>query len=264
MQCTQCGSVVETDARFCGDCGTKITPSENIPVETANEQAATTIQPAVQTSAAAGAAYDYAEQGKKIGKQFWSFALAALNGPMKASKTVTEADKINGIIAHVLFALLLPLFSYFSLKSVSYGVVNISFDSVVMQPFFFLLIYLAVYTAVVFFVAKLMKVNISYTGVLAKYGVFNVLPAAVLVGAILFSWISATVFSFILFGISLGLFLISSLSVVFSIRDEQAKGMDVYYGLIIANVVMFIIFLVIGDSVVGSLMDQLEEAFWGF
>ncbi|WP_026771835.1 zinc ribbon domain-containing protein [Sediminibacillus sp. JSM 1682029] len=262
MHCTKCGSLNEADAKFCAECGSKIA-SEQLEEnqQPAKEEQAATVEPA----ATAGGSNEYVEKGKEISQQFFGFAKEALKGPMVASRKVTAADTVNGIIAHVLFALLLPLFSYFTAKSFSNGYFTIPFGTTVVQPFIYLLIYLAIYTAVVFGVAKLMKSNLTFLEVMSRFGVFNVLPAAVLLVAVIFSLISATAFSLFLFGVSLVLFLASSLAVIFSVKEDAVEGgIDVYYGLIIANIAMVIIFAIIGDSIVGNLMNELENSFYGF
>ncbi|WP_179107251.1 zinc ribbon domain-containing protein [Sediminibacillus massiliensis] len=264
MHCTKCGSMNETEARFCAECGSKLAsvqPQEG--QQSANLEQAATVEP----EASAGGSYkdnEYVQKGKVISRQFFSFAKEALKGPMVASRKVTGADTINGIISHVLFALLLPLFSYFTAKSFSGGYIPIPFGATVIQPFIYLLIYLAVYTAVVYGVAKLMKANTTFLEVMSRFGVFNVLPAAMLLLAVIFSLMSATTFSLLLFGISLVLFVASSLAVIFSVKEDSvAGGIDVYYGLIIANIAMVIIFAIIGDSIVGNLMNDLENGFYG-
>ncbi|WP_053218246.1 zinc ribbon domain-containing protein [Virgibacillus senegalensis] len=262
MHCTQCGSLNEAEARFCAECGTKLVSGIQQSQQQANhEQAAT-----VETAATAGGSNEYVEKGKVISRQFFfAFAKEALKGPMVASRKVTGADMINGIIAHVLFALLLPLFSYFTAKNFSSGFITIPFGATVVQPFIYLLIYLAIYTAVVFGVAKLMKSNVTFVEVMSRFGVFNVLPAAVLLVAVIFSLISATAFSMFLFGVALLLFVASSLAVIFSVKEDNVSGgIDVYYGLIIANIALVIIFAIIGDSIVGNLIDDLENSFYGF
>lgn len=261
MHCTQCGTQNEANARFCAECGAQMVSTEAYQQQAAGQQAPPIQQAPVQNS------NEFAEKGKSIAKDYFRFFKQSLAGPMAASKQVTADDKINGLITHILFALFLPLFSYFTAGKLlndtmpfgSPADISVPFGSVVVKPMFFLLIYLAVYTAVVLGVAKMMKANISYTEVMTRFGVFNVLPATLLLVAIIFSFMSVTIFSFFLFGAAISLFFVSCIAVIFSVKEEGTGGLDVFYGLLVANIAMGIIFMIIGESIVGNLINQLEN-----
>ncbi|SDK13879.1 zinc ribbon domain-containing protein [Sediminibacillus albus] len=263
MHCSTCGSIMEKDSKFCGECGTQAVQGQAVPQAQAvgeNEFASGHIQ-SEQPTGKAGSFQEneYVQKGKKISKQFFGFALEALKSPMAASRRVTESDKVNGIIAHVLFALLLPLFTYIQAKKLSGGFIDVPFGSMVLQPFLVLLIFLAAYTAVNLGVAKLMKADHSFIEVLTRFGVFNVIPAAVLLVATVFSLLSINVFSFILFGIGVALFAVASFALTFSLKEHSQGGLDVFYGLIVVNVAMTIILLIIGDSIMGNIIEQIEN-----
>ncbi|WP_186579947.1 zinc ribbon domain-containing protein [Aquibacillus kalidii] len=257
MHCTQCGVLNEADAKFCAECGYQVSLSQSAQKQAinANEEIAATQQVDVgQVSNN----MDYAQLGKNVASEFLGFAKKSIASPMKASREVSSEDKVSGIITHVLFALLLPLFSYFAAKGLSAGYIEVPFGAFVVRPFFFLLIYLAVYSAVVLGVSKLMKSQVNYIEVVVRFGVFNVLPVALLLLAVLFSILSVPVFSFILFGTGIGLFFVSCIAIIFSVK-ENGEGLDVFYGLILANIAMSIIFMIIGDSIVGNLINQVEN-----
>ena len=261
MYCSNCGASYEENAKFCGGCGGQL-GGEN--VNGASQQVDQQQVSQKMTAASVeteGVNNEYIEKGKLISKNFFSFAIDAFKGPMSASHKVTDADKINGIIAHLLFAFLLPLFSYITTKNVTtndYFDVPVPFGSVVIQPFIYILIFLGVFTAVNFGVGKFMGAKLSFINVMTRFGAFNVIPAAFLLLAVLFAIISASVLSAFFFFVGLGLFTVSSTSLLFSLKEKATGGLDVYYGLIITNVVMFIFFAVVLMSVMENIMDQMS------
>ncbi|WP_156112548.1 zinc ribbon domain-containing protein [Halobacillus sp. BBL2006] len=269
MYCSQCGALMKEDAKFCGGCGSQLgQESQQVPASTKAHQQQ---QQGTQMSAASVAApkqdSEYVEKAKHTSRQFFYFALQSLKAPLAASKKSNEKDKVNGLIAHVLLAFLIPLFTYFTAKSVNtYGVVEVSFGSVVFQPFFYLLIYLAVFTAVTLGVAKLMKVEVSFLSVMSKYGALNVIPVSLLLLSNLLAILSMNAVSTFLFIVGIGLFMVSNFALLFAINAEKKtnQGIDVYYGLIISNVVMAIFFAIVGMTVVERIMDQLSNSPLGF
>ncbi|MCT2536637.1 zinc ribbon domain-containing protein [Aquibacillus koreensis] len=269
MHCTQCGARNEQDARFCAECGAKMASVETIQQQAAGQDFSEPVQP-TQGQTVESQPNEFLEKSKEIAIDLFAFAKRSFVAPMQASRKVTKDDMVSGIIVHVLFAFFLPLFTYISAVGFAkdmygemYGGVGLPFGSFVFKPFFFLLLYLALYAAVVFGVSKMMKSNVSYIEVVTRFAAFTILPASLLVVAILFSLMSANVFSMILFGAAIGLFFVSSVALVFSVKEENTGGLDVFYGLIITNIAIYIIFLVIGDSIAGNIINQLENMPYG-
>ncbi|MCA0172116.1 hypothetical protein LCD38_09445 [Bacillus sp. RAR_GA_16] len=210
---------------------------------------------------------EYIEKGKLISKNFFSFAIQAFKGPMAASHNVTDSDKVNGIIAHILFAFLLPFFSYVTVKNIptnEFYEIPIPFGSFVIQPFLYILIFMAVFVAVNTGVAKLMRVNLSFMNVMTRLGVLMVIPTAAFVIAVLFAVLSANVISLLFFFIGTSLFTVSSTSLVFSLKQKSTGGLDVYYGLIITTVLMAIFYAIVIAVVVEKFADQMSNLMlWG-
>lgn len=242
--------------KFCGSCGhsmEEVDHQEARKEAENHEVAATTIQ---------GNATDnqYVEKTKVIGKQFYQFAMNVIKEPFRAGKQATEADKVNGMIAHLLFAFLLPLFTYLGAKSLSNGFIEVPFGSSVIQPFFYLLLFIAIYSGVVFAVGKLMKVDMSYFTVVAKFGALNVVPAAMMLLAVAFSVLTLNTLSTLLFAGGIVLYGASSFVIVFLINAEKKdnQGIDVFYGLVITNVIMVILYVIIGMSVMENIIEQFN------
>ena len=212
MYCSNCGASYDEGSKFCGGCGSQIGGgNSNEATQQVNPQQVSQ-QMTAATVTTEPANNEYIEKGKRISKNFFSFAIEAFKGPMSASHKVTESDKVNGIIAHLLFALLIPLFSYTTAKNITtneYYEIPVPFGSVVIQPLLYILIFMAVFIAVNTGVAKLMRVNLSFMNVMTRLGVFIVIPTLLLLIAVVFAALSANFISLLFFFIGLRVYLLS-------------------------------------------------------
>lgn len=259
MQCTQCHAQLEENAKFCTNCGVMVN-DEN----TSETIAANTTELVESNNNSSSQTNDYVEQGKVISKHYWNFIRRALATPYLTSKEVTQQDRINGIITLVLFSILLPLFTYSSIRSLSDGYIVPPFFDVVIKPVFGLILFSALLTLVKFGVAKLMKAHIDFFGVLTTYGTLMVLPTVVAFASLLLSFFSSYGFSMMLFILAISLTSVASMATIFAIKTKapEKSGLDVIYGLLITYLAIAIILLVIGDSVLGSLLNELENMFY--
>ncbi|WP_226037816.1 zinc ribbon domain-containing protein [Aquibacillus saliphilus] len=257
MNCNQCGSTNNKSAKFCGECGTELVSIES---KTDDNQVDSSDQKSGKPAEGLSFESESIEDGNTVAERFLNFVAESVKGPMRASRKVTKDNLISVLITHVLFAITLSLFIYFMSNSFGdtfLGLAQIPFIFVVVTLFFFILIYLAVYTGIVFGIAKIMQVDTSYTQVMVRLGVFIVIPVVLLVLAIIFYLISATTFSFILFGFAVFLFFVSSFLTIFSVMEDSTVGLDFYYGLILTIIAISIILFILGDSVLGNLFDQI-------
>ncbi|WP_157967868.1 MULTISPECIES: zinc ribbon domain-containing protein [Paraliobacillus] len=249
MNCPNCQAPLESDAKFCTNCGVKIDH-----IQTEN----TDTEPVQSTGTAPSQTTDYVQQGKDISKQYWHFIPSALANPFAASKHAGPTNKINGLITLILFSLLIPLFSYISLSSYF----RPPFVEMVVKPFFIFIIFFALLLAVKYGVAKLMKADVSFLNVMTRFGILMVLPTVTALAAVLFTILGVEDFSIILLILSMSLASIASFATVFSIKEKAPAtgGLDVFYGVVLTYVAMAIILLIIGDSI----LYELENSFYGF
>ncbi|WP_079478065.1 zinc-ribbon domain-containing protein [Halobacillus salinus] len=256
MFCTACGSQMKEGVQFCGSCGHAMTES----ADQARREAQVDETAATSSVNRNTPENEYVQKSKEIGSQFYKFALQMLKEPFRAGKSVTEADKVNGIISNVLLAFLLPLFTYLMARSFSSEWVEVPFDLLVLQPFFYLLLFIAIYTVVVFGVGKLMRADVSYMAVVAKFGALNILPVTLMLASVVFSILSLSTLGTLVFAASLILFGASSMTLVFLVHasKEDRRGLDVFYGLVITNVSMAIIYVLIGMSVMENIIEQIN------
>ncbi|SES90296.1 zinc-ribbon domain-containing protein [Oceanobacillus limi] len=261
MHCTQCGAQVDQDSKFCINCGGKINQEHAAASQNEAKNPAHSEQQTKNNKQ-----NQYVEQGKEIGRNYIQFIPQALKRPFTASQKVSESDNINGIITLVLFSLLLPLYTFTIAKKISPDFIEVPFFETVLKPLVFILIFFAILVGIKFGVSKLLNAELSYIRILTIFGSLMVLPTSLLLVSLLFLILSINVFSAILLFVALGLVSISSIATIFSIKTfaRDDKGIDVVYGIIITNIAIGIILLIIGDSIVGNLIDQIQSSLIGF
>lgn len=276
MNCPRCTNPVEEGSKFCTHCGEKVggleqaaTFETEVPSAPRTSGSDTPYVPQPQQPEQRTNLQDnpYVKQGKEISKMYFSFALQALKNPFKLSQTAGERDVTNGIISLVLIALLLPLYSFIGAKKVTRGYIETSFFDVVIIPLFILLIFLLAVTATLFLAAKMMKVNISFKSVMAKFGTISTIPAALFLLATVSMIIGIYVLSGLLVFIGTLAMFLSVTATVFSLKSNQpAGGVDAFYAVFITYFIIIILFLILGESIftamVDNIEDQIESFFW--
>ncbi|MCA1021092.1 zinc-ribbon domain-containing protein [Halobacillus litoralis] len=251
MHCATCGNPLNEDSKFCGKCGASVL---------AEHASASTVE-----AAALPPQKDYTETAKQTGRQFYRFALQALQEPFRASQRADASQRTNGLIALLLLAFLMPFFSYLAARNAAVwtfgdAVPDVFFGVLVLQPFLYQLLFLAVFIAVNLGVGKWMRVEITYMSVLAKYGSLVILPVTGLLAANLFMLLSMNAVGTFFFFVSIALYVTASTALLFSIQSaETAKGLDVFYGVIMTNVAMAFFFLIVMMSMVDRMMGELGE-----
>ncbi|MYL30812.1 hypothetical protein GLW03_13425 [Halobacillus halophilus] len=251
MHCATCGNPLNEDSKFCGKCGASVL---------AEHASASTVE-----AAALPPQKDYTETAKQTGRQFYRFALQALQEPFRASQRADASQRTNGLIALLLLAFLMPFFSYLAARNAAVwtfgdAVPDVFFGVLVLQPFLYQLLFLAVFIAVNLGVGKWMRVEITYMSVLAKYGSLAILPVTGLLAANLFMLLSMNTVGTFFFFVSIALYITASTALLFSIQSGgTAKGLDVFYGVIMTNVAMAVFFLIVMMSMFDRMMGELGE-----
>ncbi|TGB02490.1 hypothetical protein [Halobacillus salinus] len=90
-------------------------------------------------------------------------------------------------------------------------------------------------------------------------------PAVLILVAIIFSILPLNVLSFLFMIAGLLLFGVSTVALVFLIHDlkNDDKGLDVFYGLVITNVSMAIIYVLVGMSAMENIIEQFRYSPFG-
>lgn len=263
LNCNECGRNNQVGAKFCEGCGTKLQViQEGMPsATTAYEETAATVAP--QNPPAAGNSQQYIEKGKVISKLYFSYFMSVLKKPAQTSENIDRSELVNGIITIALFALMIPLMTYFGLKSAvenSFYTPEISFSAVVIKPFFSLFIFLALVGVIIFGAVKLGKSSASLLDVISRLGAFLVVPTALLAVALIISLLGSYWFAlFLVLGL-IGFSFIIPL-IVYSLKREQTSGLDAFYCTFLTYLGIFILFTIIGEQAfqeVESLIDSFN------
>lgn len=263
MNCLKCGHHNDTDARFCESCGANIQAENGTqPKPVMYKEEAAAAQAASTNTGQIGNSQAYIEKTKTVSKLYFSYFLSALKSPVQAAANTGKENLINGIITIVLFALLIPLMSYFALKSAfsSYGggwfTPDISFGAVVIKPLFVLLIMLALVVLIIFGAVKLGKSSAGFLDVLARFGTFLVVPTSFFVLALLISLIGSVYFAFFLLLGLTGFSVVIPL-IIYSYKKQSNGGLDAFYSILLSYIAIAIVFMIIGDAA----LENIEEMF---
>lgn len=282
MTCKNCGAPLESDAKFCTNCGspaeeTTVNESIQASVEQTSEgvnqpnyhesdnQSENKATDSVKQTLSNIQENEYVEKGKVYAVNYFEFAKQALKAPFKTAKKMQSPDiQLHGMTTIGLYSLLMPLLFFFMLQTFN-EYLDIPFFDVVVKPFAIIAIASLVMAGVLFGVGRLMKVNVSYKAVLGAYGSLHALPVALLLLAmILLIFNNYGLISLVL----MFMFLVATtinVSVLFALKGQLKNevGLDVVYGIILSYIALIILVLIIGDSVMGSMMMDIESLFYG-
>ncbi|SDB80919.1 Double zinc ribbon [Pelagirhabdus alkalitolerans] len=235
MQCPNCKTVISEEASFCGECGTPVNKQE-----------------AFDSNAKSN---EFVEQSKAISKAYISYLPNAIKHPYASSKHMTDnkGDMINSIITLLLFSFLIPFFSYVVAHSFYRGLTP-SFWDMTLRPFILITISIAVITAVMFGVIKLMKLNYSFIRVMTTFGTLMVLPTLSVAVSIVLFIIGLQEFSMVVLGFALILFTLSFIATIISLADasDTKPAIDGYYG-----VILTIIGVLIAGQILGEALSEI-------
>ncbi|WP_246041863.1 hypothetical protein [Robertmurraya kyonggiensis] len=208
-----------------------------------------------------GNGQQYLEKGKTISKLYFSYFLSVLKSPVPTAERIGKKELTNGIITIVLFALMIPLMTFFGLKGLledSFYSPDVSFSAVVLKPFFTLVVILALIAVIIFGVIKLGKSPASLLDVISRLGAFLVVPTALLFIALIISLIGSVFFAvFLILGL-VGASLIIPL-IVYSFKREINKGLDTFYCTFLVYIGIAILFVVLGEQAFYEIENMINN-----
>ena len=263
LKCNKCGAICQSGDKFCGECGSNL-ESQAINVSQSAQEETTTTDPTPNNSSAIPQStvnsQEYIDKGKVISKMYFSYFLTMLKKPVFAAANTNKQDLTNGLITMFLFTLFIPLMVFFALKNTLGEYLNVSFYDVVMKPFFVFFIYIVLVVAVLLGVLKIAKSSANFLDVMARLGSFLVLPTAFLAVAFILSLIGSTSCVFFL---SIGLICFSFIIplIIYSYKQEEPRGMDTIYCILLTYVGIAIVFLIVGEQVVQDFIELLDNPY---
>lgn len=250
MNCPQCGSAIEESAKFCANCGAKVETATEAAAAAASElpksSAAQSAQPVQQeTPNQAQSSAGSTANAKNMANDYFSFLWNSLKNPGATAESVNASQKVHGLVTMGILALLVPLLELFTglIYRDSGRSSSFSFDDIfgliadpgkitLMQNFLFSIITFALsmtlIIVVLFLTANLLKVNISFMDVTARFGAFMVIPAAIfilksLIGLVSLFSLANYVNSFAMLGVAVAILY------TFQTFKAKASKLDTFY-----------------------------------
>ena len=166
----------------------------------------------------------------------------------------------HGMATVGLYSFLMPLLLFFIVKRFN-TYMEVSIFDVVIKPFVIMLIVSILMAGVLFGVGRLMRVNVSYKAVLGAYGSLHVLPVALLLLSIILLVFNnyGLITLILVFSFLVTMFI--NVTILFALKSQidEEIGLDVFYGIILSYIALMIIALIVGDSILGSLMGDMEN-----
>jgi len=248
VHCSQCG-YQNQEAKFCVKCGA------NLGGQTAQSTARSTAQPNVQL-----------QKAKQLSKMYFSYFVEVLKNPVRTGQASTADHMANGLITMILFSLVLPLIVFFQIKASArkFGGIfysdhfDVPFGSVVVKPFFFLILIVLMVNSIVFLVLKMGNVTVRYQEVTARFGTFMIPSVTFLVIGLLFTWlrIGGGALGWVI-GIGIFSWFVAICFTIYSFKRDHTSGLDAYYAVVITYAASILILYLFGDSLLGSLLKDL-------
>ncbi|TVY01287.1 hypothetical protein [Cohnella terricola] len=205
------------------------------------------------------------QKAKQLSKMYFSYFGEVLKNPVRTGQASTADHMTNGLITMILFSLVLPLIFYFQIKASArkYGGflidhLDVPFGSVVVKPFFFLILIVLMVNSIVFLVLKMGNVTVRYQEITARFGTFMIPSVTFLVVGLLFTWlgIGGGALGWVI-GVGLFSWFVAICFTIYSFKRDHTSGLDAYYAVVITYAASILILYLFGDSILGSLLKDL-------
>ncbi|EEL48071.1 MULTISPECIES: zinc-ribbon domain-containing protein [Bacillus cereus group] len=257
MTCPKCNTEHTNEAKFCGNCGHALTDQAT----EQGEQQLTRSAPAQER-----VPNEKVAQAKQLASGYFQFFKNALKAPSAIMKS-GHIEVRNGMISLVLICFLFACMFYRMMSQAASVATRFapevpapSFFGESVKIFFFLLI-LALFVGFIVFVSgKLMKSSFSFLETLGVWGTVSTPVVAILVIALLFSFLTIFLAAFFL-GVAVSWM---SVCMIVSIVKLDRGGLDPVYTLIVANILISIASWIILWSYIQTIINTLTGSFSGF
>ncbi|MDZ5606236.1 zinc ribbon domain-containing protein [Bacillus pseudomycoides] len=261
MTCPNCKTEHTSEAKFCGNCGHALTEQdvENRAKQGEQQLSQSAPMQAIRSNETVGQA-----------KQFASDYLQFFKNALKAPSAIMKSGHIevrNGIVSLVLICFLFACLFYRMMSatvSIATGIIGgagfapeatPSFFGESVKVFFFLLILFLFIGGIIFVSGKLMKSSFSFLETLGVWGTVSTPAVAVLVIALLFSFLLS-----FLAPLFLGLAVTGmAICTIVSILKLDRGGVDPVYTLIIAYICISIASWIVLWSYIKTIVDTLTS-----
>ncbi len=215
----------------------------------------------------------YLEGAKKISQMYFGYFIGVLKKPYASSKSVGEEHFLNAIITIVLYSFIIPLMSYFGIKSftdtLSGGFyeadIDLPFTEIVIYPTIAYAVFILLVATFTFAAVKMGRVDDSYKAVISRFGSFMIPFLAILLIGLVLAILKAKIFIiFLVLGFTTSLFIVPPL-VIASFKKETQEGLDVIYGTLITYILTFVTIVLMSAMLVDRIIsDIIKDASYFF
>lgn len=262
MKCSVCGHINDADSKFCIKCGKKIVVTnegqgiDSMELNTGVDDNAGS----KAISNPVNSENENMNKFKEFVSDFWKYYVDLILRPTSMVNSLNQKQLTNGLIMIVLFSLLLPLQTYFAFSGSSFSFIKPSFTETVVQPFFYLLLFVVGMAGLIYATMKIAKTDGDFTTVLARFGGLLAIPVSFQIIALILLKISPSIaMMFNLLGF-MGLLLAILYTFQSFVKGKEIKGdlLHYVYGIL---VVLFIFLALLGKTFIENQMGSLFYMF---
>jgi len=269
MNCPQCGSALEAGVKFCANCGTKVhTEAESaaaVAAEPAKQEQAPASQPVQPVQyVSTGNHQDQTSAGsdikmKRIASDYFTFLWDSLKAPGLTASTIDASHKLYGLLTMGILALIVPLLEL--IKGLIYDapryrdpfglfgdVIGDIYSRIFVQGFLFSIITyassMALIVVILFLTANLLKINIGFMDITARFGAFMVIPTAIF---ILSRFVALLSLSSLSYYIGYFAMLAIAAAIIYTYNTFKAQGskLDTYYIHVILLAASYLVYRIV-------------------
>lgn len=264
MYCNNCGVEGKVGNKFCKECGTKFSvPTEQVAsIPSQSEVAATlettsqqqdyvTSHSSVEKEKTSVQTDEYVKKGKEFAKSYMDFAKVALKNPSQRAKDITGVKQnfVLSIVTIIFVSLFLPLIMTINVSTASRGYV----EAKVMQPFLYIIVFIAITAFVLFGVGKLTKSQTTFQDVAAKFGTLLIVPLLLLLASFVLSLLKIISISMLFFFIAILAVTVAIIQLVQILVAKGAKKVDPFYASLATLLILAVVIYLFGENMMNSI-----------
>ena len=247
MNCSNCGSLVSKNDRFCGECGNQLqTNSQSSESSSNNNEKVEVFKQNVT---------QYSSNIFAEGKTFFQSIFTKLDSAIESTRTFSY--KFIATLLGIGLILLLIFSSVLIPAEISYF--GISKASIVAKLFFFAIIGLIVLFAITVGINKILNIKTTIHKTLSDFIAFNTYATLLFFIGAIFLLIQVPSFAIFLIIVSLLLFIISPIYLFTKYSSSSNLRIPVVYGILIYFIIISIIIRIIVESSISSTIDLFKS-----
>lgn len=207
-------------------------------------------------------ANDHVQQAKTLSKQYFQYFISALKHPYQSMKETNEEHFPNALITMGIIAILFPLLIVTIFLKLG---IDIDFFGMIVQPMFYILLSIAISIGAICVILKLQKITLDYKRAAVQYATLLVPVPLLLLLACILSMIGLGTQETAFLFIAIAAFMLGAINMtILTYRSTAAPKFDVFYSIVIANVLIGYLFYKMISSVIQSMIMSALNMFFPF